>query len=166
VLVLVAVVLISGLVIATGEARSSSRGGGSSSVGPVSHRLLLFLNSHGPMAFRLAGPRAKPKITMGVAIQDGLRHSRWHPVSMRGISLVRFAHRTRDIPAGTLGWLASIKPRKPVHDGTKISPGQAANYFVILIRARDGRFLAAEDGYSAALANRPGGGGWGTGEFA
>jgi hypothetical protein len=165
-LFLIAIVgLIAGLAIANEKAYSANRAA-SSGIGPVSHRLLLFLNSHGPMEFRAAGTRARARITRAVAIKDALHDARWHTASISGISLVRFAHRTGDIPAGTLGWLANVRPREPIYDGGKASPEPAGNYFVVAIRARDGRFLAAEDGYSAALANRSGRGGWSTGEFA
>lgn len=158
--------LISGLAIATGEARSTDRGGAGTTLGPVSHRLLRFLNSPGPpMAFQPAGPRAKPNINSAAASVEVLHDARWHPVSVTGISLVRFAHRTGEIPAGTLAWLASVEPRRPVYGGTKTSPGPAANYFVVVIGAGDGRFLADENGYSGALANHRGGPGWATGEF-
>jgi hypothetical protein len=140
--------------------------GTSSRVGPVSHRLLRFLNSSGPMAFRLAGSGAGPKITTRAAIRDALRDALWRPATAKGISLVRFAHATGKIPAGTLAWLVSVKPRKPVYDGSKTLRGPAGNYFVVVIRARDGRFLGAADGYSPALANRSGNGGWGTAQFA
>jgi len=162
-LLLVAIVAAcAGVVIATGEARSPVRGGVNSSVGRVSHRLLRFLNSNGPAAFRLAGSGAEPKITRRAAIRDALRDARWRPAAAKGISLVRFAHRAGSIPARTLAWLVRLKPRKPVYDGTKAALGPAANYFVVIIRTRDGRFLGSEDGY----ANRSGGAGWSTAELA
>jgi hypothetical protein len=152
--------------ICIGSGQLAPTRGSSSRVGPVSHRLFRFLNSNGPMAFRLAGSGARPKIKRPAAIQDALRDALWRPASAKGISLVRFEHGTAKIPVGTLAWLVSVKPRKPIYDGSKTSRGPAGNYFVVVVRARDGRFLGAADGYSPALANRSGGGGWGTAELA
>jgi len=157
----IAVALVSGLVIASGAARSPKANG----VGPVSHRLLQYLSSERPLALRLTRHRVRPKVTRAEAIKDAVRDARWRPASVTGISLVRFEHRTGGVAAWTLAWLASVKPRRPVYDGTKTSPGPAANYCVVVIRARDGRFLADEDGYSPSLANRSGSGGWATGEY-
>jgi hypothetical protein len=152
--------------ICSGSRQLAPARGTSSRVGPVSHRLLRFLNSNGPMAFRLAGSGAEPKIKRPAAIQDALHRTLWGPASAKGISLVRFARGTAKIPVGTLAWLVSVNPRNPVYDGSKTSRGPAGNYFVVVIRAHDGRFLGAADGYSPALANRSGGGGWGTAELA
>jgi hypothetical protein len=132
----------------------------------VPHRLLGVLNSSGPAVFQLVGAQTSPTVARTAAIRDALRDASWHPVSATGVSLVRFAHRAAKIPAHTLAWLVRLKPRKPVYDGTKISPGFAANYFVVIIGARDGRFLGSADGYSPALAHRSGHRGWETAQLA
>jgi hypothetical protein len=152
------------LVVASSDARPTRT---SKRVGPVPHRLLGVLNSSGPAVFQLVEAQTSPKVARTAAIRDALRDASWHPVSATGVSLVRFAHRAAKIPAHTLAWLVSLKPRKPVYDGTKTSPGFAANYFVVIIGARHGRFLGSADGYSPALAHRSGRrGSWETAQLA
>jgi hypothetical protein len=153
------------LVVATSDARPTGGGGMSKRAGPVPHRLLAVLNSSGPAAFKLVDATS-PKGAKTAAIRDALRDASWHPLRATGVSLVRFAHRAANIPRHELAWLVSLKPRKPVYDGTKSSPGFAANYFVVIIGARDGRFLGSADGYSPALAHRSGRHGWETAQLA
>jgi hypothetical protein len=141
------------LVVATSDARPAG-GATSKRVGPVPHRFLAILNASGPAVFRLVGPKTSPKVARTAAIGDAKRKGSWHSASATGVSLVRFAHRAANIPRNTLVWLVRLKPRKPVYDGSTISPGFAANFFVVIIGARDGRFLGSADGYSPALAHR------------
>ena len=117
------------------------------------------------VVIRVATGQAAVQISKQAAIRDALRDAPWRHASATGSSLVRYAHRLHTVPAGTLGWLASVKPQKPVYDATKTDRGHAANYYVVVIRASDGVLLAAVDGYRPALANRSGRGGWATGEF-
>jgi hypothetical protein len=164
-LLIAAVALSVVVVVAIGQARSPDRGA-DSTVAPVPERLVRVLNSSGPMRFSSAGPGARPTVTRRRAMQKGLRGSLWRPASVTGISLVRVSRKVGAIPGGTLAWLVSVKPQKSVYDGTKTAPGRAGNYFVVLICARNGRFLGAADGYSPALANRSGSGAWMTAQFA
>ena len=151
------------LAVPAADASSASSTTGTH-VGPVSQRLFRFVSSN-VLELRIATGRAAGKISRPAAITDALRDAPWRHASATGISLVRYAHRLHEVPAGILAWLASVKPRKPVYDGTKTHRGHAANYYIVVVRASDGVLLAAVDGYSPALDNRSGRGGWGTGEF-
>jgi hypothetical protein len=83
-----------------------------------------------------------------------------------GVSMVRLSRSDGPGLAGELAWLVSVKPRRPVYDGSKTSHGPAANYFVIIVSARNGRFVGSADGYSPELAGRSGGSSWGAAELA
>jgi hypothetical protein len=155
--------LSAGVVIPAAEARlAGSPTGGR--VGAVSHRLLRFVSAD-TLELRIATGQAAVQISKQAAIRDALRDAPWRHASATGISLVRYVHRLHKVPAGTLAWLVSVKPQKPVYDGTKTDRGHAANYYVVVIRASDGVLLAALDGYSPAVTNGSGRGGWATGEF-
>ena len=154
--------ILGGLAAVTADGLAASGAATTSRVGPVSRRLLRFLNATGPAAFRLAAGRTTAKVTKPSALKDALRHARWRPAAATGISLVRLEHRTGNIPAGTLAWLVSVKPRAPVYDSRRLP---AANYFVVVISARNGRLLGDEDGYSRGLDPR-GRASWATAEWA
>ena len=121
-------------------------------VGPISGRILRLLDRQRP-GFRMATGKSGAKISRQAALEAVLRDARWRPVSATGISLVRFAHRVGKVGAGSLAWLVSVRPHRPVFD-SKRKP--AANYFIVAIDARNGRWLGDTDGYSATLANRAG----------
>jgi hypothetical protein len=65
-----------------------------------------------------------------------------------------------------LAWLVSIKPWRPVYDGSKTSRGPAGNYFVVLVSSDNGRLVGSAAGYRPELAGRAGGSGWGEAELA
>ena len=116
----------------------------------------------GPIAFTLAGPRARPGIPAAVASRDAVRKAQWRPESAKGASLVRLGPGEGE-PDGTLTWVVALKTRRPLCNESCDKP---ANYVVAFIRARDGRFLGDAAGYSPQLAGRPGTGGWGMAELA
>jgi hypothetical protein len=124
-----------------------------------------YLTSHGPFALQLAGAGARAKLGRPTAITDALRDARWHPASATGISLVRISPTGRNVAHGELAWLVSVKPHRSVYDGSRTSRGPAGNYFVVLVSARDGRFVGSADGYSPELAGRAGGPGWAEAEL-
>jgi hypothetical protein len=136
---------------------------GSASAKPVPAKLLRYLRS-GPLAFRLAGPAARPHTTASVAERDAVREAQWHPASAYGASLVRVTITRGRRPV--LAWLVALLPRHPVRDGSRNSPGPAANYVVAFIAAADGGFIGDAAGYSPTLGGHAGGWGWAKGEFA
>ncbi len=148
-----------------GAGGAGARGAASSPsarhVGPVTRDLLRFLSSQGPAFVRAAG-RSAPAVTRSAAIADALRDGQWHPVAARGISLVRTTRRAGQVPRGTLAWLVSVEPRRPVYDGPADPP---ANFVVVLISAADGHLLGDMAGYRSVSGRRRGAT-WSEGEWA
>lgn len=124
-------------------------------VGPVQPKVLAAVNAHGKQ-FVLAH-HARPGIDRREAIEDAIATAPWRGC-VTGISLARTTHRSQRSAARTLVWLASIHPDRRVGPvgGPKPqvhsqSGGRAANYFVVAIKAANGRFVEAQDGQSSAL---------------
>jgi hypothetical protein len=161
----VLVAVAAALSIATAAARSPAHRATTHALGPVPERLLRFLTPNGPIALELARPRTTPRLARPAAVRDALRLARWRPASATGISLVRVARTGRNPTGGVLAWLVSVKPRRPVYDGSKTSRGPAGNYFVVLVSADNGRFIGSAAGYSPQLAGHRGGSGWGEAEL-
>jgi hypothetical protein len=133
-------------------ARGAASGVSPRHVGSVSRNLLRFLSSQGPAFVRVAG-RSSPTITRSAAITDALRDGQWHPVAATGISLVRTTRQAGQVPRGTLAWLVSVMPRRPVYDSASDPP---ANYVVVLISARGGQLLGDMAGYRPVSDRHPG----------
>jgi hypothetical protein len=156
-------VLTVAVIGSAGVSIASAREGAPSHVrtGPVSYPLLRFLRAYGPESFSVAG--ARPGLGKATAVRDALRLSPWRLVSDRGITLVKVTRSRRQgiISTGKLVWLVSLKPHHRVYEpqlpcckpalAASLVRGPAADFFVVLIDARNGHLLEAVDGYTASL---------------
>lgn len=98
-------------------------------------------------------------VSRKAAIKDAIADAPWSGAAT-GISLVIAVIDPNR--RSSLAWLVSIRPRARVYrvggsaptrkTAGSTSPGPAANYFVVAISARTGRFITASDGYSPSLA--------------
>lgn len=137
----------------------------SSSVGPVSAALFSFFNSAGRQ-FRRASNRARPTFSKQAAVGAAVSDAPWGPGVATGISLVRLGQRSASSAAGPLAWLVTLCPSRPVpvviqgpdpfgaKGSIKPAPPRHANFFLVVLDARDGRFITADYGYSRAVPGR------------
>lgn len=142
-----------GLALGLGSAAAAAA---ASELGPVSQKVLAVLNAGGQQYVHAR--RARPAVGQEAAVRDALANPPW-PGCATGISLMRTTNRNR--PSGRLVWLVSVHPTKPVLPaGGGPRPGNrhghtsrhAADYFVVVVSARSGREVEAQDGFSAKLA--------------
>jgi hypothetical protein len=113
----------------------------SAAPGPVSPALVSFINSAGTL-FRLAPPRAHPRLSKRAGVTDALRQSPWRDLTATGISLIKLVRTDPAAPVGSLAWLVSFESRG---EGAQTSP--SADFFLVAVTASKGRFIAAAHGY-------------------
>jgi hypothetical protein len=123
-----------------------------SQLGPVSPKVLAILNANGKQF--VAAHHAHPKVGKEMAAQDALSSAPWRACAT-GISLMRTTKQSEPSAPGSLTWLVSVHPNKrigPVSGGPAHHTARhAANYFVVAVSAKSGRFVQAQDGYSRRL---------------
>jgi hypothetical protein len=118
---------------------------------PVSSKVLAAVNEGGDAFFLVHGGR--PRVSEKKAIRDASRDQPWGRAI--GISLART---TGSRSRHELVWLVSFHPNHPVgRVGGKPIPGELsnqppfANYFVVAVSAKTGKFVEGDDGYSPLL---------------
>lgn len=138
-----------GLVLGLGSAAALAAG----QLGPVSPKVLAVLNANGKQ-FVPPHHHARPTVDKQAAVQFALSGAPWRGCAT-GVSLMRTTKLSEPSAPGSLVWLISVHPDRPVGP---VSGGPAhhaharhvANYFVVAVSAKSGRFQA-QDGHSPKL---------------
>lgn len=125
-------------------------------LGPVPAKVLKAVNSGGRQY--VPAHHARPHVGKEAAVRTALSgRAPWQGCAT-GISLMHTTDRNR--PSGRLVWLISVHPDMRIlpigggpkrgHDHSRAS-SHAANFSVVVVSARTGREVEAEDGYSPKL---------------
>ena len=119
-------------------------------LGPVPPKVLVAENTAGK-AFILA-PHGHATISKSQAVSDALRKAPWSACAT-GISLARVDRKRFPSNGGKLVWLVSVHANErvePIGPPT-VKHVQPANFFLVAVSARTGRFILASDGHSRKL---------------
>jgi hypothetical protein len=124
-------------------------------LGPVPEQIVAVLDAQGTQFTAVQG---RPRVGKRAAVRVALSAAPW-PGCATGISLMRTMRRSKPSAPRGLVWLVSmysnsrVSPRGgPPHDyAGSSSHREVANYFAVVVDARHGRYVDAQDGYTRTL---------------
>ena len=142
-----------GLALGLGSAAAAAA---ASQLGRVSRKVVAVLNQGGKRKEYVPARHARPHVGENAAVRDAVS-SEYHTGfrgCATGISLMRTTNNNR--PAGRLVWLVSIHTDKRVSTsvhghGSPPTPDHAANFLVVAISTKNGRYEQGQFGYSRKL---------------
>jgi hypothetical protein len=139
-----------GLALGLGSAAVAAA---ASELGRVPRKVVAVLNEGGKRKQYVPARHARPRVSKNAAVQDALSSAQDRGCAT-GISLMRTANYNR--PAGRLVWLVSIHTNKRVSTsvhghGAPPTPDHAANFYIVAVSAKNGRYENGQAGYSRTL---------------
>lgn len=124
-------------------------------LGPVPEQIVAVLDAQGTQFTAVQG---RPRVGKRVAVRVALSAAPWAGCAT-GISLMRTMRRSKPSAPRGLVWLVSmysdsrVSPRggPPHGHAGSSSHREVANYFAVVVDARHGRYVDAQDGYTPTL---------------